>query len=740
MTTESDALKLVTASKFEQHADLDAPDLQNVDGYVEFLGYRSDMPALFIGGWSDRVWPDKAQVKVSAEFEQVILFEHLNIFFYERQDVSDRGVGFIIFFQWESELPRLFRAIEIVNAGIRYRIRPTSDIFNLPDTKLISHLYHILPNVKDEGQRNDLTTVLAGKGYVDYAFRYDGIVVVEGWIFGFSRTISIRTGSRAISEENVCVFDRPDVSEIYNSRGAKAYGFVLVLREDFLEGPITCDLGMSESIINVQIPDQAAGIQEIEGFILRHTKRTGFLVGRTIASSKWLKAMVPQLATAPEESKETRGHIEQSRGIDNLGGLVIGWSIAVLPWRIYLVSAEGSARQLADASRWNRPDVVDLFGREYGPFCQNAGFLCAIHGPIITGTAIYLIAVNADSAYKIGESQWSRAPVEPVSFARWAFDFPVPNGDLSRRFEMHDRPILSTLIEKRNRSLRDSPAAAISFGTQNEDPVCSLIIPLYGRYDFMRHQMLEFTEDSTIARRTEIIYVVDDPTIANDVREFSSVLFRSMEIPFRIIVGNVNRGFAGATNLGAHHAKSNTLLLLNSDVIPQRPGWLDQMLLALEGDRNIGAVGARLLYGNSCLQHDGMTFHWEPSWNAYLNKHPGAGMRPSRPQSAPVPCLAVTAACCLVPTKTYNQVFGLDEGFLIGDFEDSDLCLKIQQLGMSVVCVQDVNLVHLERQSFSGIGTGNFRERLARYNALTHQKRWGNTIRKLMHADSGTPR
>jgi GT2 family glycosyltransferase len=92
---------------------------------------------------------------------------------------------------------------------------------------------------------------------------------------------------------------------------------------------------------------------------------------------------------------------------------------------------------------------------------------------------------------------------------------------------------------------------------------------------------------------------------------------------------------------------------------------------------------------------------------------------------------AVTAACLMIRRSTYDAVGGLDEGFLIGDFEDSDLCLKVKQQGLRIVCLSDVNLTHLERQSFTGIGANGFRERVARYNAWRHQRRWSKSIEAL---------
>jgi GT2 family glycosyltransferase len=224
--------------------------------------------------------------------------------------------------------------------------------------------------------------------------------------------------------------------------------------------------------------------------------------------------------------------------------------------------------------------------------------------------------------------------------------------------------------------------------------------------------------------------VVDDPRIASNVIQQAWLMYEANRVPFRLVVAPENRGFAGANNLGVSVARAPTLLLLNSDVIPVEPGWLSKMLAAIDR-RDIGIVGARLFYSNGSIQHDGMAFQWEPSWNAFLNKHPRSGMEAAAGAADGTNHAAVTAACLMIRRSTYDAVGGLDEGFLIGDFEDSDLCLKVRHRGLRIICLSDVNLTHLERQSFTGIGANGFRERVARYNAWRHQRRWSNAIEAL---------
>ena len=111
------------------------------------------------------------------------------------------------------------------------------------------------------------------------------------------------------------------------------------------------------------------------------------------------------------------------------------------------------------------------------------------------------------------------------------------------------------------------------FGRAVNEPEITVLIPLYGRYDFLRHQLAQFADDEDF-NQTDLIYIVDDPSILNATIELAAKYQPLFKIPFRIIWNGENRGFAAANNLGAQYAKSPLLVLLNSDVIPQQTGWL----------------------------------------------------------------------------------------------------------------------------------------------------------------------
>jgi GT2 family glycosyltransferase len=75
-----------------------------------------------------------------------------------------------------------------------------------------------------------------------------------------------------------------------------------------------------------------------------------------------------------------------------------------------------------------------------------------------------------------------------------------------------------------------------------------------------------------------------------------------------------------------------------------------------------------------------------------------------------------------------NELGGFDESFAIGDFEDSDLCLRLARRGLNTAVDLDVTLYHLERQSQVS-SEQRWRQNLTLYNAWLHEGRWGEELR-----------
>jgi len=79
----------------------------------------------------------------------------------------------------------------------------------------------------------------------------------------------------------------------------------------------------------------------------------------------------------------------------------------------------------------------------------------------------------------------------------------------------------------------------------------------------------------------------------------------------------------------------------------------------------------------------------------------------------------------------FERVDGFTEDYVIGDYEDSDLCLKVRAQGKDIVYVPDAELYHLERRSMTQ-SADYMRGVAAQYNSWLHERRWGEAMSALM--------
>jgi len=288
----------------------------------------------------------------------------------------------------------------------------------------------------------------------------------------------------------------------------------------------------------------------------------------------------------------------------------------------------------------------------------------------------------------------------------------------------------SRIIPEKNASRVDYNAAL-----KSKAPPVTLVIPIYGRYDFIEYQLSEFVNDPDMYRH-EIIYVIDDPRLSDEIRASASVLERIYKIAFSIVYLPENRGFAGASNAGAEHATSSCLLMMNSDVMPLQRGWLNQLLKSVGDDISSVITGVRLLYQDHAIQHNGMRFFASPFVNdLWTNVHPAKGM-PTDMLAASnqhVACEAVTGACLLISKDIYTQLGGFDESYILGDYEDSDLCMKARKQGFRIKLDEKTVLFHLERLSQSLVSQEIWKEQVTYYNCWLHTTRWHEDICELKH-------
>ncbi|HZF75246.1 MAG TPA: glycosyltransferase family 2 protein, partial [Acetobacteraceae bacterium] len=261
----------------------------------------------------------------------------------------------------------------------------------------------------------------------------------------------------------------------------------------------------------------------------------------------------------------------------------------------------------------------------------------------------------------------------------------------------------------------------------------TVVVPLWRNLSFLRFQLAAFARDAAFRgpRAAELVYVLDSPEDRAEAEAVLRGLALLHGLPVTLLVQDRNRGYAPSCNLGAAAGSAPLLLFLNSDVVPHGPGWLGALRARLARDGRLAAVGPKLLYASGAIQHAGLFFAPTPDgeWgsNHYFKGWPRDHAPACRARRVP----AVTGAAMLVRRDAFEAVGGFATDYILGDFEDSDLCLRLRAAGGEIGYEPAAELYHLERQSISD-HPGHAGTLAALHNRRLHAARWGDAIAALM--------
>lgn len=468
---------------------------------------------------------------------------------------------------------------------------------------------------------------------------------------------------------------------------------------------------------------------------LGHTLGRRGSSSRSTGDSKHSRAGHADLPNFVELPRRMLGAVDVVFSLGEHGVVIVGWLHfpCGTPSAIDLVDPSGGSWSLSNRLyRLGRDDVEEAYRAKLPRISRRAGFIA--HAPIVAATGSPLIlVVRFEDGEEIRLNARVNRHVEYLDDVKDLLGaIPQPRREFFQLWNLLDSGI-GAAIEKtldKGSPGGDAAVALRAFGVQVADPALTLIVPLYGRADFMRHQLARFADDPDFGR-VELLYVVDDPDLLPEVLGLAAKYEWLFGVGFRVLDYGENRGFAGANNLGVLHARAPVVLLMNSDVIPMAPGWVGILLGALASLPDAGAVGPLLEFGDGTVQHAGMFPVEDPLLPGFLlNTHIGMG-QVWEGGDAPRDCPMLTAACLMLRRDVYLELGGLDEGYLVGDFEDSDLCMALRKQGKRLYLVPQARLWHLERLS-QGMGqSADVRQLLTLYNGW----RFRNRIRHGVIAD-----
>ncbi len=181
--------------------------------------------------------------------------------------------------------------------------------------------------------------------------------------------------------------------------------------------------------------------------------------------------------------------------------------------------------------------------------------------------------------------------------------------------------------------------------------------------------------------------------------------------------------FSRLNNRGVDAASGDYLCLLNNDTEIIARDWIFKLRMHL-GRREVGAVGAKLLYRDGTIQHAGIVMGLGGLAGHVYSGDPADTTRNAVKAQLTQQVMAVTGACLATRRDTWRLLGGLDDQVLKVAYNDVDYCLKAWKAGLVVIYEPGVVLFHDESRSR---GSDEVPENIGRFRREQEalKARWG---------------
>lgn len=243
---------------------------------------------------------------------------------------------------------------------------------------------------------------------------------------------------------------------------------------------------------------------------------------------------------------------------------------------------------------------------------------------------------------------------------------------------------LKSLINKTHKKITRSKSfeKAIAGAISEEEIEISIIIPVFNAVAYTKDCIDRVYKIGS--NHTYEVIVVDNASGDNTQAEMEKeILERSNFLYYRM---RENLGFAGGVNFGIQSARGHYVVILNNDTLPSA-GWLDDMVNAFEVDPTLGIVSPVTNYVGEGSQLEQTAKEIKPEEiDPYALSLKGRGVyyEPGR----------LVFFCAMICRSVIDQIGLLDEGYIKGNFEDDDYCLRAMLSGYKLGIARSAFVFH----------------------------------------------
>lgn len=258
-----------------------------------------------------------------------------------------------------------------------------------------------------------------------------------------------------------------------------------------------------------------------------------------------------------------------------------------------------------------------------------------------------------------------------------------------------------------------------------EHPLISIIIPNKNHVEDLQRCIDSILQKSTY-ENYEII-IVENNSDEKEIFDYYKIIAEHPQIKVVTFKGEFN--FAAISNLGVANANGEYIILLNNDTKVITREWMEELLMYAQR-QDVGAVGAKLYYGDNTIQHAGIVIglgaHRTAGHTHYREARQNLGYMGRLCYAQNVS--AVTGACLMVKKSVYELVGGFDENYKVA-LNDVDFCLKLREKGYLNIFTPFAELYHLESKSR---GLDDKEEKAIRYEeeCKKFRERWKTILQE----------
>lgn len=227
------------------------------------------------------------------------------------------------------------------------------------------------------------------------------------------------------------------------------------------------------------------------------------------------------------------------------------------------------------------------------------------------------------------------------------------------------------------------------------EPLVSIIIPMKDKWE-LTNNCIESILQKTSYSNYEILILDNRSTQKETFEWFKKVKAKDCRI--RILKARMRFNWSKINNFGIKKARGELYVFLNNDTLIISEDWL-QRLAENALRKDVGVVGAQLLYEDNTIQHAGVVL----GIGGYAD-HVFKGMQPVHNGTPFVSSqlsrnvLAVTGACMAISKNVIQKIGGFDKRFIICG-SDVEICLRAHEAGLYNRYDASVMLYHLESKS-----------------------------------------